>query len=36
MLEAVAGRELLERSYEAALTKGYLFHEFGDVHLLLP
>jgi S-adenosylmethionine:tRNA ribosyltransferase-isomerase len=36
MLEAVAGRELLERSYEAALTKGYLFHEFGDVHLVLP
>jgi S-adenosylmethionine:tRNA ribosyltransferase-isomerase len=36
LLEAVAGRELLERSYEAALTRGYLFHEFGDVHLVLP
>jgi len=36
MLEAVAGRELLERSYRAALEHGYLWHEFGDLHLLLP
>jgi S-adenosylmethionine:tRNA ribosyltransferase-isomerase len=36
MLEAVAGRELLERSYEASLAEGYLWHEFGDVHLILP
>ena len=36
MLEAVAGRELLEISYEAALAGRYLWHEFGDVHLLLP
>ena len=36
MLEAVAGRELLERSYEASLREGYLWHEFGDVHLILP
>jgi S-adenosylmethionine:tRNA ribosyltransferase-isomerase len=36
MLEAVAGRELLERSYAAALEEGYLWHEFGDVHLVLP
>jgi S-adenosylmethionine:tRNA ribosyltransferase-isomerase len=36
MLEAVAGRELLERSYEAALAERYLWHEFGDVHLILP
>lgn len=35
MLEAVAGRDLLERSYEAALAEGYLWHEFGDVHLVL-
>jgi S-adenosylmethionine:tRNA ribosyltransferase-isomerase len=35
MLEAIAGRELLERSYAAALSEGYLWHEFGDVHLLL-
>ena len=36
MLEAVAGRTLLERSYEEALAEGYLWHEFGDVHLILP
>ncbi len=36
MLEAVAGRELLERSYAAALDERYLWHEFGDVHLVLP
>jgi S-adenosylmethionine:tRNA ribosyltransferase-isomerase len=36
MLEAIAGRALLERSYAAALTEGYLWHEFGDVHLILP
>jgi S-adenosylmethionine:tRNA ribosyltransferase-isomerase len=36
MLEAVAGRELLAASYEAALAEGYLWHEFGDVHLILP
>jgi S-adenosylmethionine:tRNA ribosyltransferase-isomerase len=36
MLEAIAGRELLERSYAAALDEGYLFHEFGDSHVILP
>jgi len=36
MLEAIAGRDLLEASYEAALAEGYLWHEFGDVHLILP
>ncbi len=36
MLEAVAGRPLLEASYRAALAEGYLWHEFGDVHLILP
>jgi S-adenosylmethionine:tRNA ribosyltransferase-isomerase len=36
MLEAVAGSELLERSYDAAETRGYLWHEFGDLHLILP
>lgn len=35
MLEAVAGPELLERSYEASLAERYLWHEFGDVHLML-
>ncbi|MBV9605078.1 MAG: S-adenosylmethionine:tRNA ribosyltransferase-isomerase [Solirubrobacterales bacterium] len=36
MLEAVAGRELLHASYAAALDAGYLWHEFGDSHLILP
>ena len=36
MLEAIAGAELLERSYRAAEAHGYLWHEFGDVHLILP
>ena len=36
MLEAIAGSELLERSYRAARERGYLWHEFGDVHLILP
>ena len=36
MLEAIVGRPLLEASYAAALTEGYLWHEFGDVHLIVP
>ena len=36
MLEAVAGRALLESSYTASLQEGYLWHEFGDMHLILP
>jgi S-adenosylmethionine:tRNA ribosyltransferase-isomerase len=36
LLEAIAGRALVERSYAAALAHGYRWHEFGDVHLLLP
>jgi S-adenosylmethionine:tRNA ribosyltransferase-isomerase len=34
LLEALAGRELVERSYAAALAAGYRWHEFGDSHLL--
>ncbi|MGW0337847.1 S-adenosylmethionine:tRNA ribosyltransferase-isomerase [Streptomyces sp. NPDC003011] len=36
MLEAVAGRAAIERGYEEALRGRYLWHEFGDVHLVLP
>jgi S-adenosylmethionine:tRNA ribosyltransferase-isomerase len=36
MLEAVAGRALLERSYEASLAERYRWHEFGDAHLIVP
>ncbi len=36
MLAAFAGPDLLRRCYEAAIAGGYLWHEFGDVHLMLP
>jgi S-adenosylmethionine:tRNA ribosyltransferase-isomerase len=36
MLTAFAGDDLLRRCYAAAAEGGYLWHEFGDVHLLLP
>lgn len=36
MLEAIAGHEALTRSYAEALQQLYLWHEFGDVHLILP
>ena len=36
MLAAFAGRDLLGRCYAAAIDRGYLWHEFGDLHLLLP
>jgi len=36
MLQAACGDELLERSYRAAIKHGYLWHEFGDSHLILP
>jgi S-adenosylmethionine:tRNA ribosyltransferase-isomerase len=35
LLEALAGRPLLERCYAEALRTGYLWHEFGDSHLIL-
>jgi S-adenosylmethionine:tRNA ribosyltransferase-isomerase len=36
LLEAVAGPELLAHSYAEALDHAYLWHEFGDSHLVLP
>lgn len=36
LLEAVAGRAALRTAYAAAVAAGYRWHEFGDVHLLLP
>jgi len=36
LLEALMGPDLLARSYEAAVDAGYLWHEFGDSHLILP
>jgi S-adenosylmethionine:tRNA ribosyltransferase-isomerase len=35
MLEAIAGRPHLARAYQAALEGQYLWHEFGDVHLIV-
>jgi len=35
MLEAIAGRAHIERAYAAALERRYLWHEFGDLHLIL-
>ncbi len=35
LLRAVAGEELLARSYAAALEQGYRWHEFGDSQLIL-
>jgi S-adenosylmethionine:tRNA ribosyltransferase-isomerase len=36
MLAAFHSAQLLERCYDEALAEGYLWHEFGDVHLMLP
>lgn len=36
MLEALAGRKHLVQAYAAALQEGYKWHEFGDLHLILP
>ena len=36
LLQAVAGRDLVDLSYREALSNGYLWHEFGDSHLILP
>lgn len=36
LVEAVAGRELTQAAYDAAVGGGYLWHEFGDAALLLP
>lgn len=36
MLEALAGRAHLQTTYREALKERYLWHEFGDVHLILP
>ncbi len=35
MLESFAGRDALGQAYSAALEAGYLWHEFGDSHLIL-
>ncbi|MGL5810761.1 MAG: S-adenosylmethionine:tRNA ribosyltransferase-isomerase [Nocardioides sp.] len=36
LVEAVAGPALTQAAYDAAVSDGYLWHEFGDSSLLLP
>lgn len=36
MLEALAGLDHLQITYAEALRERYLWHEFGDLHLILP
>ncbi len=36
MLQAIAGLDVLHMAYTQALEVGYRWHEFGDVHLILP
>jgi S-adenosylmethionine:tRNA ribosyltransferase-isomerase len=36
MLAALVGTEHLKKAYRAALRGRYLWHEFGDLHLILP
>jgi S-adenosylmethionine:tRNA ribosyltransferase-isomerase len=36
MLETLTGRAHLEITYQEALRNRYLWHEFGDLHLILP
>lgn len=35
MLEALAGRRHVQRAYAEALERKYLWHEFGDLHLIV-
>ncbi|HEV7213531.1 MAG TPA: S-adenosylmethionine:tRNA ribosyltransferase-isomerase, partial [Chloroflexota bacterium] len=35
MLAAIAGQDVLQRAYQAAIAAGYLWHEFGDAQLIL-
>jgi hypothetical protein len=36
MLAAIAPVEHLHAAYRQAIAQGYLWHEFGDMHLILP
>lgn len=36
MLYAVAGQSLIQEAYASAIDANYLWHEFGDSHLILP
>ncbi|HEU0296906.1 MAG TPA: S-adenosylmethionine:tRNA ribosyltransferase-isomerase, partial [Anaerolineales bacterium] len=36
ILEALAGLSHIKVAYDEALRTGYLWHEFGDLHLIMP
>jgi S-adenosylmethionine:tRNA ribosyltransferase-isomerase len=36
ILEALAGLAHIKIAYDEALHNGYLWHEFGDLHLIMP
>jgi S-adenosylmethionine:tRNA ribosyltransferase-isomerase len=36
MLQAIGGFEHLENAYMEAISAGYYWHQFGDLHLMLP
>jgi S-adenosylmethionine:tRNA ribosyltransferase-isomerase len=36
ILESLAGLSHIKLAYDEALRNGYLWHEFGDLHLILP
>ncbi|MEP7292964.1 MAG: S-adenosylmethionine:tRNA ribosyltransferase-isomerase [Chloroflexota bacterium] len=36
MLYTIAGQDLIRSAYQEAVREGYLWHEFGDSHLILP
>ena len=36
MLQSLAGREHIQRAYQYAIKEEYYWHQFGDLHLILP
>lgn len=36
MLQAIAGFEHMDRAYRVAIEANYFWHQFGDLHLILP
>jgi S-adenosylmethionine:tRNA ribosyltransferase-isomerase len=36
ILESLAGLSHIKIAYDEALRNGYLWHEFGDLHLIMP
>ena len=36
MLYTIVGQDVIRSAYEEAVREGYLWHEFGDSHLILP